>query len=472
MKKRDILKELREGERLGNQDLLRLIIQLSIPAILAQISSIVMQYIDASMVGHLSSVDSASIGLVASSTWLLGGLSHAVNTGFTVQVAHLVGAGKNKEARAIVKQSLLIAGGISLVLMLMGVIVHRKLPFWLGGEGAICSGASAYFLIFALALPVQQLNHLSSGMLQCSGNMKVPSILHVCMCVMDVIFNGFFIFPTWTCSVGALSLQIPGAGLGVAGAALGTAAAQLVTMLFMLYFMLLRSPELHLRMREHGFKEILDGERVKTAFRIGVPMAMEQTIMSSAYIMATRIVAPLGMTAIAANSFSVTAESLVYMPGYGIGMAATTMIGQSLGAKREQMAKKLAWMTTALGMAVMTGTGVLMYMLAPVMIGILSPDPAIRALGATVLRIEAFAEPLYGASIVVNGVFRGAGDTLMSSCLNLLSMWCVRLPLSAVLAVRYGLEGVWIAMCLELCFRGTIFLARLATGKCFKHKIL
>jgi Na+-driven multidrug efflux pump len=129
------------------------------------------------------------------------------------------------------------------------------------------------------------------------------------------------------------------------------------------------------------------------------------------------------------------------------------------------MTKKLAWLTTLAGMLVMSVTGVLMYLLAPEMIGLMSPDQAIRQLGAAVLRIEAFAEPFFAASIVVSGVLRGVGDTLVPSCLNFFSMWAVRIPLSAYLAPKMGLRGVWLAMCIELCVRGVLFLLRLARKK-------
>lgn len=122
---------------------------------------------------------------------------------------------------------------------------------------------------------------------------------------------------------------------------------------------------------------------------------------------------PAGDGTIAANSFSITAESLCYMPGYGIGTAATTLIGQSIGARRHDLTRRLGYLCTGLGMTVMTLSGIVLYLAAPTMIGLLSPDPAIVALGAQALRIEAFAEPMYAASIVASGVFRGAGDTLV-----------------------------------------------------------
>ena len=122
-------------------------------------------------------------------------------------------------------------------------------------------------------------------------------------------------------------------------------------------------------------------------------------------------------------------------------------------------------MTVALGMGVMAVMGVVMYVFAPEMIGMLSPVEEIRRLGTEVLRIEAFAEPFFAASIVTYSVCVGAGDTIKPALLNLVSMWCVRLTLAALLAPTYGLRGVWVAMAIELTFRGTIFLFRLFKGR-------
>lgn len=463
--KQDRLEKLRNGEKLSIAQLLILTIRLSIPAILAQISHIIMEYIDASMVGHLGSSESASIGLVASSTWLFHSLCTAVSIGFTVQIAHAIGAGESKKARGIVRQGLTIAVIAGSLLLLIGAAIHSILPQWLGAEVNIQRNASMYFLIFSLTLPAMQLNSISAGMLQCSGNMKIPSILQTMMCFMDIVFNALMIFPTRSVTLFGITFKMYGAGLGVAGAALGTMLAEIITALLMLYFLLIRSKELHLR---KGERLVFVPAQLKKALRIAVPVGFEQVIMCGAYIAATRIVSPLGMIAIAANSFAVTTESLCYMPGYGIGSAATTLIGQSIGAKRQDVVRKLAWLTTLLGMAMMTFTGILMYIFAPQMIGLLSPDPAIRELGADVLRIEAFAEPMYAASIVASGVFRGAGDTLIPSGMNFFSMWAVRLPLSAFLAPKMGLRGVWIAMAAELCVRGIIFLIRLC-GKSWQN---
>lgn len=443
--------------------LLRLIFTLSAPAIMAQLSAILMEYIDAAMVGSLGAEASASIGLVATSTWLFFGICSAVSMGFTVQVAHLLGAGKEEKARSVLRQALFATTAFSSAIAIIGMSISGGLPHWLGGSPGVCPGASTYFLIFSATLPIIQLNFLSGGMLRSSGNMKVPGMLAVVMCVLDVMFNFLLIFPTREATILGVQLTLPGAGLGVAGAATGTACAELVTTLLMLRYLWCHSRELSLRHRPGSFR--LRKDVLRRAVKISTPLGVERFINSAAQITLTVIVAPLGDCAIAANAFAITAESLCYMPGYGIAEAATTLVGQALGSGRKDLARRFAGHTIVLGMAVMTFMGVVMYIAAPVIIGLMTPVPEILDLGVMALRVEAWAEPMFAASIVAYGAFVGAGDTVMPCVLNLSSMWVIRITLAAILAPVMGLKGVWIAMCIELCCRGVMFLIRFRSGR-------
>ncbi len=462
-----LLALIRDGKPMTLGQQLRLTVQLSIPAVIAQLSSIIMQYIDAAMVGSLGAEASASIGLVSTTTWLFGGLCVAAATGFSVQVAHKIGAGDMQGARAVLRQSLIATLGFSLLLAMLGVAISDALPGWLGGDVSIRQNASLYFLIFSLFLPALQMNFLAGGMLRCSGNMHVPSMLGVTMCILDVVFNFFLIFPSREWSLASYSFTMPGAGLGVVGAALGTVAAETVVAGILLWYLWNRSDELKLGGERGGFQP--KTKTLKRALRISLPMGLEHFVICGAQIMTTVIVAPLGVFAIAANSFAITAESLCYMPGYGIADAATTLVGQSLGAKRRRLTRSFARITVFMGMAIMGVMGVAMYIFAPQIIGLMTPVEEIRELGIMVLRIEAFAEPMFAASIVGYGVFVGAADTLVPCLMNFFSIWIVRLSLAALLAPTLGLKGVWIAMCVELCFRGMIFLIRLKRERWMKN---
>ena len=443
-----LLSYIREGRPMSQSEKLWLIVSLSIPSILAQISATVMFFIDASMVGHLGAKASAAIGLVETTGWLMGGLAHAASLGFSVQVAHFIGANDIEAARRVLRQSLVCCLAWALLMSLTSIAIAPFLPYWLGGSEEIAHDASLYFAIIGFCGIFFQMEGLAGSMLKCSGNMKIPSALNIGMCVMDVIFNYIFIYVL---------------DMGVAGAAIGTGIAELITACLMLYFLLVRSKMLAIfRGPKSSFRPTFD--IVSTAVKIGAPMGLQHLLMGSAQIVSTIIVAPLGTIAIATHSLAITVESLCYMPGYGIAEAATTLVGQGIGARQKALTRSFARMSVGMGISVMTVMGVLMWIFAPELMSVMSPVEEVIAQGTQVLRIEAWAEPMFAAAIVCNGVFIGAGNTLIPAAMSLVSMWAVRLTLAAMLAPRFGLKGVWTAMAIELTFRGCIVLARLFKG--------
>ena len=443
----DILRQ--EGSEMTFRQKLRLTVLLSIPAIIAQFSFIAMQMIDAAMLGHLSTDEAAAVGLVSTTIWLFGGLTSAFASGFAVQVAHRVGAGDNSGARSVIRQGLLSGLLFACIMMAIGVAIAPHLPHWLGASEHICQEASHYFTIFCFGIPLIVLNGVAAGSLRCSGNIMVPSMLMVMMCVLDVIFNYIFIF-TLHC--------------GTAGAAYGTIAAYFITMCCMVYDMSMKDKVLNFLQDEvwdfRPQKKIL-----KKTFRIGCPIGIERGVMCTAQIAISSIIAPLGSIAIAANTFGINIESLCYMPGHGVAEAATTLVGQSKGAEKRHFMHQFAWICMALGVSIMAFMGGLMWWFAPEMFSVITPDKEVIALGTEILRIEVWAEPGFAAAIIASAVFVGAGKTLIPSLMNLGSIWVVRVSLTLLLAPTMGLRGVWIAMAIELCFRGIIFTLRLCTKK-------
>ena len=448
---------------------IRLVMSLSLPAILAQLTTIAMQYIDAGMVGSLGAAATASIGLVSSSTWLIGGSCIGIAAGFYVQVAQLIGAGREKEAEDVLRQGLKTAALCGLLISLVCLSLSGRVPYWLGGEEAILKDSTAYFRIYCLSIPFILLRQISNGMMQSTGDMKTPSSLSALLCLLNVILNFLMILPSRTISLMGMQIFLPGAGLKVVGAALATALSETIISLTALHFLSFRNKKISLK---KGGSWKWKRQTLANAVKIAVPLSLDQIFMCSAYVAGTKIVAGLGTVAVAAHSLAITAESLCYMPGYGIGAAATAIIGQTIGADRRDLTKSFSRVSVYLGMAMMGLTGVIMYFAAPFVFSILTVSREAAALGTRVLRIELISEPLYGASICCAGVFRGAGDTLRPSAMNLFSMWCVRIGLAMVLVPRMGLPGFWSAMAAELCFRGTIFLIRLYRGRWMKKALV
>lgn len=234
-----LLEQIRTGQPLSRRQMLILIGSLSLPAILAQITSVLMFFIDAAMVGHLGAEPSASIGLVETTTWLFGAMTSAASMGFSVQVAHYIGANDFHQARQVFRHGLVVTLSLSVLLALVGLIICRPLPYWLGGSEEIAADATIYFAIFMLVMPFFQLNSLAGSMLKSSGDMRLPSIISVVMCVLDVAFNYVFIFIF---------------NLGVMGAAIGTALSIAIVALVQGYFAIFRNKILALHQDAEGFR--------------------------------------------------------------------------------------------------------------------------------------------------------------------------------------------------------------------------
>ena len=269
------------------------------------------------------------------------------------------------------------------------------------------------------------------------------------------------------CFLSALVAKWVASALGIAATGFTLASAPHLTPLVLLQLLalgvlLLRDGPLCIR--KPGSWRITSA-CLRNLWRVGTPLAAERAALSSAQVLLVRIVSGLGTVAIAANSLGVSAEGLCYMAGYGIQDASIALIGQAVGAHRRDMAKRFAWLCTMMGIGIMALSGVGLWLFAPALMGIFTADAAVIALGAQVLRIEAFAEPMFGASIVASGAMQGAGDSTGCFVLNLVSMWGIRLTLASLLAPHFGLVGVWMAMSFELTMRGVLFLVRLARGR-------
>ena len=449
---------MRQGETIPLRDTAGVVLMLSIPSILEQIVVTAMEYIDAAMVGHIGAEATAAIGIVSSSTWLLHGILVGLYNAFSIQIAQYLGADRQQDARGVLRQAMLFNLAAGLAAAAFGIGISWHLPGWLGADVSLQANASAYFAIWSAALPFTMAMGMYTAMLRASGDALTPGLISVLVCVLDAIFNFFLINPTRT----LWGITVWGAGLGVPGAALGTALATVVGGLLALCILLFREGPLCIH-KPGSWK--ITRACIRNLGKVGVPLAAERAALSSAQVLQVRIVSQLGTVAIAANSLGVSAEGLCYMAGYGIQGAAIALIGQAVGAHRKDMAKRFAWLCTLMGMGIMTLTGAGLFAFAPALMSIFTADAAVIALGARVLRIEAFAEPMFGASIVASGAMQGAGDSTACFVLNLVSMWGIRLTLAFLLAPRFGLVGVWGAMCFELCVRGLLFLIRLARGK-------
>jgi putative MATE family efflux protein len=461
---------VRTGSRTRKLDLLdknippqNIIWYLAWPTIIEQVLQSMVQYVDSAMVGVLGAAATAAVAVNTSTIWLLNGLMNSVAIGFSVLVAREIGAGRPRQARNVVRQSILASSCSGVVLAVIVQMIAGKLPIWMGAADDVVPDAIIYMRYIAAVFPFTMGMIVFSAIIRSSGDTRTPLMFNILTNIINIIGNFLLIFPSRTILIGNSAFTIWGAGMGVGGAALSSAFSTSFSGLC-LFAALFRKDHPAGISWKGDWK--FDTQLLKTVVRLGTPVALERATLSFGQIALTKLVTGLGTVALASHHLANTAESITYLPPSGFATAATTLVAQSLGSGDRTLAKRYGKLCTMYGTALMTAMGVLMYLLAPQLMGVFTNDAAVIALGTKVLRIEAFAEPFFGLSLLVFGVLRGAGDTKGPFLISLFGMWIVRLPLAWALITftNLGLAGVWIAMMGDLIVRGICSLWRFRGG--------
>lgn len=440
------------------------VLLLAWPAILEQLMFTMLHYVDTAMVGAVGAQATASVGISASSMWMINGFFAAVGIGFSIQVAHAIGATDYNRARSVVRQSVLavlLLGALATVLCQM---IGGPLPLWLGIEPALADDASAYFKILTSVMLLHMGSAVFSAILRCGGDTKTPMILNAITNILNIILNTLFIFPTKVYSTFLGEFTLPGLGMGVRGAALASAISMgIVGALLLLCVFRLRG-ELKIDFHQDWR---FDAPVWRSAAFYGIPAAFERIAVAAGQMVFTTFVSRLGTIALASHTLANAAESISYLPATGVSYAATTLVGQAKGAGDRKVATKFARISMIIGIVMLTFMGVLLFFGSNWLISIFTRDLAVIALGGAVLKIEALVQPLFGAEIVLAGAMRGGGDARFQLWIGLLCTCVVRLVVAYVLAFGFGmgLYGIWCGMAADIGLRGVLNLWRFYSGK-------
>jgi putative MATE family efflux protein len=413
-------------------------------------------YVDTAMVGSLGAEATAAVAVINPLLWLTQGGMNAAAAGFGIQVARHVGVGNLALARRIVRQGLLVVVIGGLILTGLLEFLAGWLPALLGAAPRIAVRSTNYLRIVTSAYLLHFSMIMCGNILRSTGDTQTPLRVNIFVNLLNVGGNFLLIFPTRTVVVLGASWRVWGAGWGVEGAAVATALSLSVAGLF-LFASLFRKKGGILDPRQRGSYKA-DGGILRTAWILGLPMALERMSLSFGQLMVVRVVAGLGTLPLAAYYLSITAESISYLPGYGLGMAATTLIGQSLGAGKRDLARVYARLCNIFCVIMMSGAGVMLFIFSGQLISLFTPDQGVVELGRVGLRIMAFSEPFFGLSIVNTGILRGAGETKKPFLITLTGMWCLRMGSMYLLCYRLalGIYGAWVAMALDLLYRGLV----------------
>lgn len=452
------------------QSPLKVILWLAWPLFLEQILSTLVSFADTAMVGSLGATATASVSISNSFVFLLNGAVMALGIGITAYVARSVGAKDYEAAKAYIRHALLLLVMVGLPIALVPVILYRQIPMWMGAGEDFLATAQEYLLITSVFRIFTMAMMVLGSVFRGRGDTKTPLRINIVVNLLNVVGNYLLIHKPHTLHItlGFLGIDwaIPmwGAGLGVVGAALSTGISWVLGGTALVVMLFVKKDPTQISLRD-SYKP--DMGIIRRVVKLSIPAMLERICMSLSGIVVTKSIATLGTAAVAANAVYSTAESLSFMPAFAFATAATTLVGQSLGAQKPQLAKRYAWNTVGVGVGVMLAAGLGLYFFANPLVRIINSDPAVVTLAERCLRTVAFVQPIQVIAWILAGALRGAGDTKWPFYITALGNWCIR-ALGAMLCIRVfhlGLPEAVICMCVDQAVRTVCMYLRFRTGK-------
>lgn len=433
------------------------ILALSWPIFLEQVLTSLVQAVDTAMVGSMGAVATTSVSISQSPNMLVNGIVMAMGVGFTSLIARSVGAGELDRARTLIRQAILMVFCLGIPLSAMFFILAREIPMWMGGEPEILDSAEIYNQIIAISMCFRCLTMVLTAIYRGFGDSKTPMKINVMVNLANVVGNFLMIFPTREITIFGITFTMFGLGWGVAGAAASTSISTIIGALILLAVCFIRKSEMQISLKD-SFAP--NPKELKLAFHLAIPAMIQRFVMSSCQILVTSTVATLGTAAVAAQSLSATAESLSFMPGFAFSTACMTLYGQSLGAKRPDMAHDYLMRTIKLGNMVMAVMTCILFFGSTQIMGLFTPDPLVIEYGSVWLKILALIQIPQTIGFCVSGALQGAGDTKTPLYITFASMWGVRV-LGIMICVHLfhlGQYAICVCMCTDNVVRCLLFL--------------
>ncbi len=431
----------------------RRIMSLAWPVVAEQGLGTITHIIDMAMVGRLGAAAIAAVGISLQPFMLAFALFGAVAMGTTAVVARDMGANKPEEASNALRQSLILAGMLAVLLGFLGYIFAPGIINLMGPAPDVLELGVGYVRWILPGMAFMLAAFMITGALRGAGDTMTPMKVNIAINIINPILNYILIF-------GHLGLP----AMGVRGAALATTLARGTGGIVLL--VLLFSGKTVLSLEGRGFFN-LDLAMIRRVLRVGMPAAIEQTITRMGQLLFVRVVANLGTMAYAAHTIAINAESISYMPAFGFATASTAMVGQNLGAKNPDMAEKSGWEAWKLAAIFMGFMMIVLLIIPELLMRIYTTDPDVITMGRDLLRVVAFAQIPMATFFVLAGGLRGAGDTRTMLYISTASIWLVRLTLATyfVNVLGKGITWVWGAMVADWFVRSALAAWRFKSGR-------
>lgn len=449
------------------------VLRLALPAVGEQLLSLMVGIVDTYLVGHLGQdAPIAAVGLANQWVLMATTLFSAVAVGTTAFVARAVGAEDWDLANRSVGQSVLLGVGIGLLTAALLVTLAGPAVTLLGAEADTQPLATTYLSIVGSILLFSSLMFICNAAMRGAGDTRTPFLIML-------VVNGLNALIAWLLINGHLGLP----RMGVAGSAVGAAVGRTVGGILAIVLLLRGRNGLRLSLRRLR----PDLGLIRRIWRIALPSGAENVLFRTAQMLFFRVVAGLGTAAVAAQQIALNATSISFLPGFGFAVAATTLVGQSLGANDPRRAERSTYASFLWGGGLMVGIGLFLLFFPGAFMRFFTDSPAVIDLGIVPLRLIAVAQPLLAATMIFSGALRGAGDTRAPLWINASDLWLVRVPLATLFTqgltvffptlataplpswlrdgLGWGLPGAWTALVIDMSLRGLRMLLRFRAGR-------
>ena len=430
----------------------RLVIRLAWPSIIENMLQSVFGVVILLMIARLGSASVAGFGAANGLIMVAMSAFFSLSMGATVLVAHATGAGNREAASLAAKQSLVLGAAIGLLMTIVGIALASPLVRAMGAGDDVVTEGAAFLRAFSLGAIFMVTTFIAGGVLRGAGDARTPMLVTFATLILSLVLA----YPLTFGAAGIPAMGLFGAGLA-STIARGLGCVALV-------WLLARPTSMVSILGRGGWKP--DAGPLRRLMSIGLPSMFEGLFRSAGMLMFTVIVFQLGTAVVAAQQIAQQAAFLSMMPGFGFSMAATALVGQSLGARNPARADRASWFSTRACLGWMGAMGIVFFFGGPWIMRAFTDDPAIIEHGVAALRVIALAQPGQAIGIVLAGSLRGAGDTRFPMITTGLAMWVIRLPVAYFFGITlgFGLAGIYLGWVLDAAALGLFTWLRYRTG--------
>jgi putative MATE family efflux protein len=437
----------------GKKELRKVILQLAGPSLVENLMMNLLQMIVMIMVGHLGAVAITATGLTNQPVFLALSIFMALNIGTTAIIARAMGSGDVEEATRTAQQTFMLSLILSVVVNGLSYIYAEHMLVLLGASPEVLHEGVRYAQIMFLSLGFTVISTSLSAVLRGAGDTKTPMKINVLSNILVVVIGFPLIY-----GIGVIP------GLGLNGAAIATTIARGIATLWVVYVVFGKDAIIKLSWRQL-FR--IDYPIIRRIVKLGLPSAGEQLALRGGQIVLTLVISGLGTAVFAAHTIVFNILSFSFMPGMAFSLAASTLVGQGLGADRPDLAEKFGWETSRLSRIFGGVMGVAFFVLAPYIMRLYTSDPEVINGGVAALRIIGLVQTFQASQFVLAGALRGAGDTRIPMISTFVGVFIFRGALSVlfVIGFHWGIIGAYLSIAVDQLVRTAIIFYRFKNGK-------